>query len=156
MTDAAQWSDEAAESRPASTSPVERQMRLGTSVAMGLARGGSLTPAARECARSGRSQSGLWHRKGKKRNDHEASYFWHSPCCTLTVAMEGNNEPHLRTSTGPGLLELVEEDSGVAFTEYIILLFMVTLVGAGSVFLLGLPLVRMYEWGAALTTFPIP
>ncbi|MEM6954313.1 MAG: hypothetical protein AAF645_01455 [Myxococcota bacterium] len=70
--------------------------------------------------------------------------------------MEGNNEPHLRTSTGPGLLELVEEDSGVAFTEYIILLFMVTLVGAGSVFLLGLPLVRMYEWGAALTTFPIP
>ncbi|MEM7605402.1 MAG: hypothetical protein AAF411_08595 [Myxococcota bacterium] len=50
----------------------------------------------------------------------------------------------------------MEEDSGVAFTEYIILLFMVTLVGAGSVFLLGLPLVRMYEWGAALTTFPIP
>ena len=51
---------------------------------------------------------------------------------------------------------LLEDDRGVVFVEYLTLASVVTIVGAASVFMLGIPMVRLYEWGSMLVTIPIP
>ena len=52
--------------------------------------------------------------------------------------------------------DLLEDEGGVVFVEYLTLASMVTILGAGSVFVLGLPMVRLYEFGSMLVTIPIP
>ncbi len=56
-------------------------------------------------------------------------------------------------SNEPGL---IEDERGVVFVEYLTLATMVTIIGASAVFLLGLPMVRLYEWGSMMVTVPIP
>lgn len=51
---------------------------------------------------------------------------------------------------------LLSDETGVAFTEYIILATVVTVLGAASIYTLGVPMVRLYEFGAALAIVPIP
>ena len=52
--------------------------------------------------------------------------------------------------------ELFSDETGVAFTEYIILASVVTIMGAASIYVLGVPMVRLYEWGASLALIPLP
>lgn len=52
--------------------------------------------------------------------------------------------------------ELISDETGIVFTEYIILASVVTILGAASIYTLGVPMVRLYEWGAALAIVPIP
>ena len=52
--------------------------------------------------------------------------------------------------------ELISDETGIAYTEYIILASVVTILGAASIYTLGVPMVRLYEWGASLALVPIP
>jgi hypothetical protein len=52
--------------------------------------------------------------------------------------------------------DLLEDEGGVVFVEYLTLASMVTILGAGCVFVLGLPMVRLYEFGSMLVTIPLP
>ncbi len=69
-----------------------------------------------------------------------------------TETME--HDPNSHDDRSLGLL--LSDEAGVAFTEYIILASVVTGLGAASIYTLGVPMVRLYEWGAALAIVPLP
>lgn len=54
------------------------------------------------------------------------------------------------------LQRLLDDEQGAVFVEYLTLTVVVMLSGAASIFLLGVPLVRLYEWGVTWVSMPIP
>jgi Flp pilus assembly pilin Flp len=52
--------------------------------------------------------------------------------------------------------ELLEDESGVAYVEYIILLSLVTVLGSVAVFSVGLPFFTTYRFTQLLVALPFP
>lgn len=52
--------------------------------------------------------------------------------------------------------DLLGNEKGAVFVEYLVLSLFVTIGGAGAVMVLGVPLLRLYHWGNAWITFPLP
>ncbi len=52
--------------------------------------------------------------------------------------------------------DLLRDEKGAVFVEYLVLSLFVTIGGAGAVMVLGVPLLRLYHWGNAWITFPLP
>jgi hypothetical protein len=53
-------------------------------------------------------------------------------------------------------VSLARNVSGAAYVEYLALLTLVTLVGAGAVAALGLPLLRLYRFAEVILLLPAP
>ena len=53
-------------------------------------------------------------------------------------------------------VEELGSEGGVAFVEYTALLLLVTVIGAVSVFGLGVPLLNMFRHAQAILSLPIP
>ena len=51
---------------------------------------------------------------------------------------------------------LLEDEAGVAYVEYIVISLMVTILASAAILSLGIPLLRMYDWGASWIVMPIP
>ncbi len=51
---------------------------------------------------------------------------------------------------------LVEDEAGVAFVEYIVISLFITILAAAAIFALGIPLLRMYDWGVSWVLIPVP
>lgn len=51
---------------------------------------------------------------------------------------------------------LLEDEEGAVFVEYLTLVITVGLVGAAAFFFMGVPLVRLYEWTVTWIVLPIP
>ncbi len=52
--------------------------------------------------------------------------------------------------------ELLEDESGVAYVEYVILLSLVTVLGSVAVFSVGLPFFTTYRFTQLLVALPFP
>ena len=52
--------------------------------------------------------------------------------------------------------ELIEDESGVVFVEYIILLSLVTVLGSVALFSVGLPFFTTYRFTQLLVALPFP
>lgn len=51
---------------------------------------------------------------------------------------------------------LMEDEAGVAFVEYIVISLFITILAAAAIFTLGIPLLRMYDWGVSWIVIPVP
>ena len=51
---------------------------------------------------------------------------------------------------------VVRDTRGAAYVEYLALLTLVTLVGAGAVAALGIPLLRLYRFAEVILLLPAP
>jgi Flp pilus assembly pilin Flp len=51
---------------------------------------------------------------------------------------------------------VVRNERGAAYVEYLALLTLVTLVGAGAVAALGIPLLRLYRFAEVILLLPSP
>lgn len=51
---------------------------------------------------------------------------------------------------------VVADKKGAAYVEYLALLTLVTLVGAGAVAALGIPLLRLYRFAEVILLLPAP
>jgi Flp pilus assembly pilin Flp len=51
---------------------------------------------------------------------------------------------------------VLSDSSGAVFVEYVVVLALVTLVGAGAIALVGVPLLESYQLTQLLITLPIP
>jgi len=56
----------------------------------------------------------------------------------------------------PGLKDLVTDTTAVAYTEYVIVLCLVTLIGAMAIAGVGIPLLSSYHYTRTLVVVPIP
>ncbi|MEM9192881.1 MAG: hypothetical protein AAGF12_27145 [Myxococcota bacterium] len=52
--------------------------------------------------------------------------------------------------------ELARDESGVAYTEYVILLSVVTVIGSAATAALGIPLLQTYRYAQLVLSLPIP
>jgi hypothetical protein len=71
---------------------------------------------------------------------------------------EGSNVGgRMRQLTPPATRsDLGRDVCGVIYVEYLILLCLVTLIGAGAVAALGLPLLRLFRYAEMLLLLPVP
>lgn len=51
---------------------------------------------------------------------------------------------------------LLEDEAGVAFVEYIVISLFITILAAAAILVLGIPLLRMYDWGVSWVLIPVP
>ncbi len=51
---------------------------------------------------------------------------------------------------------LLEDEAGVAFVEYIVISLFITILAAAAILVLGIPLLRMYDWGVSWILIPVP
>lgn len=52
--------------------------------------------------------------------------------------------------------DLIDDVGGAVYVEYVALLTLVTLIGAGAVAALGLPLLRMFRFAEIVIALPVP
>jgi len=58
--------------------------------------------------------------------------------------------------TGKNDQTLLEDEAGVAFVEYIVISLFITILASAAILALGIPLLRMYDWGASWIVIPVP
>ncbi|MBO6934817.1 MAG: hypothetical protein JJ863_07575 [Deltaproteobacteria bacterium] len=51
---------------------------------------------------------------------------------------------------------LMEDEAGVAFVEYIVISLFITILASAAILVLGIPLLRMYDWGVSWILIPVP
>lgn len=56
----------------------------------------------------------------------------------------------------PGLGDLIKDTRAVAYTEYVIVLCLVTLIGAVAIAGVGIPLLSSYHYTRTLVVVPFP
>lgn len=52
--------------------------------------------------------------------------------------------------------QLMNDEAGVAFVEYLVISLFITILAAAAILTLGIPLLRMYDWGVSWVLIPVP